>query len=76
MVVLGVAWSVAVLIITVVVIVNFCYVLFTAKSNSKLTEFGHSLASYLYQVAEFMTFNTETRPFPIDEDWPSGKSNE
>ena len=76
MIVLGVAWSVAVFIIGVVVVVNFFYVLFTAKTNSRLTEFGHSLATYLYQVAEFMTFNSETRPFPIDEEWPTGKSGE
>jgi len=73
MVVIGVTWSIAVFVTGAVVIVNFFYVLFTGKTNNKLTEFGQSLATYLYQVARFMTFNTETRPFPFDEDWPAGK---
>ena len=76
MVVIGVTWSIAVFVTGAVIIVNFFYVLFTGKTNNKLTEFGQSLATYLYQVARFMTFNTETRPFPIDEDWPAGKEED
>ena len=76
MVVIGVTWSIAVFVTGAVIIVNFFYVLFTGKSNNKLTEFGQSLATYLYQVARFMTFNTETRPFPIDEDWPAGEKRD
>ena len=76
MVVIGVTWSIAAFVTGAVIIVNFFYVLFTGKTNNKLTEFGQSLAIYLYQVARFMTFNTETRPFPIDEDWPAGKEED
>jgi uncharacterized protein YqhQ len=76
MVVIGVTWSIAVFVTGAVIIVNFFYVLFTGKSNNKLTEFGQSLATYLYQVARYMTFNTETRPFPIDEDWPAGEKRD
>ena len=73
MVVMAVAWSVAVFITSAVVVVNFFYVLFTGKTNPRLTEFGQSLASYLYQIVRFMTFNTDVRPFPMDEEWPSSK---
>jgi uncharacterized protein YqhQ len=70
MIVMAIAWSVAVFVTSAVVILNFFYVLLTGKTNSNLTEFGQSLASYLYQIVRFMTFNTDTRPFPIDEKWP------
>jgi Flp pilus assembly protein TadB len=73
MIVMGVAWSVAVFVTSVVVVVNFFYVLFTGKTNARLTEFGQALASYLYQIVRFMTFNTDIRPFPIDAEWPSAK---
>ncbi len=76
MVVIGVTWSIAVFVTGAVIIVNFFYVLFTGKTNSKLTEFGQALASYLYQIVRFMTYNTETRPFPVDAEWPSSVQEE
>jgi hypothetical protein len=71
MILMSIAWSIAVAITSIVVVVNFFYVLFTGESNSRLTVLGHSLASYLFQIVEYMTFNTETRPFPFDEEWPA-----
>lgn len=73
MIVMAIAWSIAVLVTSAVVVLNFLYVLLTGKTNSRLTEFGQSLASYLYQIVRFMTYNTDTRPFPIDSEWPSSK---
>lgn len=76
MIVMAVAWSIAVFITGAVVVVNFFYVLITGKTNSRLTAFGQSLATYLYQIVRFMTFNTETRPFPMDEEWPNQKASD
>ena len=76
MIVMGVAWCIAVFITSAIVVVNFFYVLFTGSTNGKLTEFGQALASYLYQIVRFMTFNTDVRPFPMDEEWPSGKKED
>ncbi len=76
MIVMGVAGSITVMITGAVVLLNFFYVLFTGKTNSKLTEFGQALASYLYQIVRFMTYNTETRPFPVDAEWPSSVQEE
>lgn len=75
MLVIAIIWSIAVFVTSAVVVVNFFYVLFTGKTNNRLTEFGQSLAIYLYEIARFMTFNSETRPFPIDAEWPSGKKD-
>jgi len=72
MLMMGVAGSITVSVTGVVVLLNFFYVLFTGRTNHKLTEFGEALASYLYQIIRYLTFNTETRPFPVDSDWPSG----
>ena len=71
--VMAIAWSIAGFVTCAVVVMNFFYVLFTGASNARLTEFGQSLANYLYQIVRFLTFNTETRPFPIDAEWPSTK---
>ncbi len=76
MIVMAVGWSIAVFITVAVVVINFLYVLFTGKTNSRLTGLGQSLASYLYQIVRFMTFNTDTRPFPMDEEWPDQKASD
>ena len=50
---------------------QFLHVLFTGQSNPRLKDFGLSLARYAYQVLEYLTFNTEVRPFPFDTEWPA-----
>ncbi|MGB5259977.1 MAG: DUF4389 domain-containing protein [Gammaproteobacteria bacterium] len=30
------------------------------------------MATYTYQIINYLTFNTEDRPFPFDLDWPAG----
>ena len=53
-----------------VVVVQFFHVLVTGNTNEQLKTFGHSLAIYSYQVVEYLTFNSETRPYPLDASWP------
>ena len=53
-----------------VMVVQFLHVLFTGETNEQLKTFGHSLALYSYQVVEFRTFNSETKPYPLDATWP------
>lgn len=76
MLVMGVAGSIAMTVTGAVVVLNFLYVLFSGKAHGKLTEFGQTLAKYLYQIIQFLTYNTETRPFPVDADWPSSAQEE
>ena len=55
----------------VIVLLQFLHVLFTGKPNERLKDAGSSLAQYVYQVVEYLTFNTEVRPFPFDAEWPA-----
>lgn len=71
MLVMVLCYAVARLAVTVVVVLLFFYVLFTGAPNPRLREVGLSLARYVYQIVEYLTFNTEVRPFPFDADWPS-----
>ena len=56
-----------------VVVLGFFWVLFTGEKNSQLQQVGQSIASYLYEVVRYLTFNTDTKPFPFGESWPPGK---
>ena len=60
-------------VLVAVIAVQFLWVLFTAKRNDKLLSFGSQLATFLYQIYRYLSFNTEKRPFPFD-DFPSDEA--
>ena len=64
-------YAVSRIVLGTVVVVQFFFVLFTGENNEDLKKFGRSLAIYSMQVVDYLTFNTETRPFPLDAAWPT-----
>jgi hypothetical protein len=71
MIVIAICAEVARLVGGVIVLLQFLHVLFTGKPNERLLDTGLSLAQYFHQVVEYLTFNTEVRPFPFDAEWPA-----
>lgn len=71
MIVIGICHELARLVGAVIILLQFLHVLFTGKPNERLKDTGLSLAQYVYQVVEYLTFNTEVRPFPFDAEWPA-----
>lgn len=57
---------------TFVVVFGFLWLLFTGEVNRQIQQVGQSLASYIYQIIRYLTFNSDERPFPIGADWPPG----
>jgi hypothetical protein len=51
------------------VVFQFIHVLLTRKPNKHLQDFGASLSQYIYQMMQYLTFNSEAKPFPFAE-WP------
>lgn len=64
-------YGVSRIVILAVVVLQFFWVLFTGETNEKLKALGQSLATYTYQLVRYLTYNTDSRPFPFDDDWPS-----
>jgi len=64
-------WSISRIVVLAVVVLQFFWVLLTGTTNTRLTVFGMSLATYSFQIITFLTYNTEEHPFPFS-DWPSG----
>lgn len=71
MVVFYVLASVASLVASVVIVLGFFWVLFTGEINGQLQRAGQSIATYLYQIVRYLTYNSDERPFPFDAEWPS-----
>ena len=63
------AYSVAEMIIVFLAVFQFFAALFTGRANEPLLQFGKNLSTYIYEILEFQTFNTEARPFPFMP-WP------
>lgn len=63
--------SVVSMVATVVVILGFLWVLFTGETNERLKSAGQGIANYVRQVIEYLTYNSDERPFPFDAEWPS-----
>ena len=68
--------GVASFVLTVVAALGFFWVLFTGETNERLRKAGQGLASYLYEIIRYLTYNSETRPFPFDAEWPSGEGQD
>ena len=68
-------YSVAEIVLFAVVLVQFFFKLFTGQTNPRLLMLGQSIASYIYQIIQFLTFNSDYRSYPFG-DWPEGKPSE
>ena len=71
MCIFGLLISLAGMVGTVIVILGFLWVLFTGEVNPELRQIGQSLASYMYEIVRYLTFNSEQKPFPFGAKWPS-----
>jgi hypothetical protein len=71
MILFGIIYSVAEVVLVAVIVIQFFFVLFTTEKNDRLLVFGKELSTFIYQVFLYQTFNTEEKPFPF-ADWPKG----
>ncbi len=52
-----------------VIIFQFVHKLITGRLNERLLKLGRGLASYIYQIIQFLTFSSEYHPYPLGA-WP------
>ena len=65
-----IVFNIVEIIIAAVVVFQLLVLLFTGKKNQRLVGFGSLLSQYAYRVLQYMTFNTDEKPFPF-ADWES-----
>ena len=64
--------SIADIVLIAVAIFQFIHLLVSGDANARLTKLGQGLASYVYQIIQFLTFNSEYHPYPLGA-WPKGE---
>jgi len=67
----AICYSISEFVLFAVVIFQFLSILFTGSPNERLLQLGQSIAVYVYQIIQFITVNSEEKPYPIG-DWPAG----
>lgn len=70
MLLMSIAYQISGTLVCIVAVVQFVLVLLTGAPNPHLLAFGRSLARYLHQIVDFLTFAAEAMPFPFSA-WPS-----
>lgn len=63
---------VAELVLGMVILFQFLLKLFTGETNERLLKLGQGLSTYVYQVFQFLSFNSEYHPYPFGA-WPKGE---
>ena len=63
------AFQFAAWILVLTALVQLVFAIFNDEPNRRLQLYGSSVGLYLTQIASFVTFATETLPFPFS-DWP------
>ena len=59
-------------LIVLLALVQALFLIFTKKANENLAGFGALLVTYVAQILNFVTFNSDSRPFPFS-DFPGGQ---
>lgn len=61
--------QVASTVMFLLVVVQFLFALISGCDNSSLRKFGNALSKFIFQSLQFLTYNSEEKPFPF-ADWP------
>jgi hypothetical protein len=69
MLLFAIAYSVAEMVLGLIVLVQFFLLLFTGAASEPLLRLSNNIAAYVRQVFRFLAYNSEDMPFPIGE-WP------
>jgi hypothetical protein len=72
MLIVWILFCLGVSVAIVVIVLQFFWVLVTGEPKKELSTIGRQLGEYGRDIALYMSFNTEERPFPFGRDWPQG----
>ena len=65
-------YSLAEIVLFAVVIFQFLLKLFTGDTNPRLQKLGQSIATYIYQIIQYLSFNSDYQAYPFGA-WPKGE---
>tara|TARA_B000000441_G_C21693872_1_gene321434 strand:- start:616 stop:987 length:372 start_codon:yes stop_codon:yes gene_type:complete len=76
MVIYGAAINFVVSILIILVAVQFIFYLFTSKTNNQLQSANNWLQGFFNDALNFLSFNTDSKPWPFSDKYEVSDSNE
>jgi hypothetical protein len=70
MVIFVIIFNIVEILIAALVMFQLLVLLFTGEKNQRLLGLGSLLSQYAYRILQFLTFNSEVKPYPF-ADWDS-----
>ena len=64
-----VVYSISKFLVMGIMIFQFASIMLSEKPNVQILKFSQSLSAYISQIIQFLSFNSEQRPFPFSK-WP------
>lgn len=65
-------YTIAEIVLIAVIVFQFLLKLLSGETNERLRKLGQGLSTYIYQILQYLTFNTEYQPYPFGA-WPKGE---
>ena len=65
-------YTIAEIVLFALIIFKFLLKLFTGDTNERLRKLGQGLSTYIYQILQYLNFNSNYQPFPFGA-WPKGE---
>ena len=65
-------YTLAEILLFTIIVFQFVLKLLTGDTNERLRKLGQTMATYIYQILQFMSFNSEQHPYPFGA-WPKGE---
>ena len=66
-------YGISKVVIWSVVLFQFFSLLITRQTNPQLSRFSQNLSVFVYQLLQYVMFNSDDKPFPFSE-WPNKES--
>ena len=76
MVIYGAAINFVVSILIILVAIQFIFYLFTSKTNNQLQSANNWLQDFFNDALNFLSFNTDSKPWPFSDKYEVSDSNE
>lgn len=75
MLIFALFYWVAEIVLFAVVIFQFLFKLLTGDTHPRMLKLGQGLATYIYQIVQYLTFNSDYEVYPFGA-WPKGEPAE
>lgn len=72
MLLFAVFYGIAEVVLIAIIVFQFLLKLFTDVTNARLLQLGQNLSTYIYEILQYLTFNSDYQPYPFGE-WPDGE---